>query len=266
MGVIGSHTGITRKQLVTALVIGDGNMKFHTTKDGIIRANSISTYASVVHREYYNWKKSLLIECFPDLKFTETIVKNSQRVKTHNDVLCVNIYNTNELSKLAKFIYTGEKRNLYNILQRINHPLLLALWFMDDGYNGSSKKKHVDKIREYLSRPEVNLATYRYTISENEYAVKWFRENWGLSPKIQPRKIDGEVVDVRLRFPSKEAEKLWSIIKPYVLQFPSMIYRFRFLVHFYSEDGKNDDFNLSTLKKYGIECFGSHHNQYEIKI
>lgn len=257
MNVVGSKTGITRKQLISSLTIGDGNFNFHTTKTGILRTTGVSTYASVKYKDYYEWKKSLLQECFPRLSVRETVIRNSVKVPGYSDVLCASIYNTDALSRLTPFLYSGNKRKLSHFLNRINHPLLLSIWFMDDGCCSSSRKKHIDKVRMYISKPQFTLSTHRYTRSENEQAIKWFREKWGITAVLQPRCIDGKVKDYSLRFPSSEGKKIWQIIRPYVLKFNSMIYRFRFYVHFYEENGTNDDLSLSTLCKYGIKCFRS---------
>lgn len=96
-------------------------------------------------------------------------------------------------------------------------PQGLAIWYMDDG--SISKQFSVNKSgRRRISRREVCLATCGFSYSDHKLLVEFIKERFGLEAKI---KRDGRYF--RLRFGAVEANKLFDIIRPYVI--PSLAYK-----------------------------------------
>ena len=110
--------------------------------------------------------------------------------------------------------------------------MCLAIWFMDDGSCIGNKSKDREGNR-YFKSYGLTLCTNQFNYSEHEYMVSWFKKEFGVSPKIY-RQIYKEnhhkniKEEYRLRFNSKDAKIIWKLIEPYVIQFESMRYKFRF--------------------------------------
>lgn len=149
----------------------------------------------------------------------------------------------------------------------MNHPLCVAIWFMDDGNCQSGISKHRDGTK-YLSRPYFRLATHEFDYSQHEQAVKWFKENFGIIPtiskQIERRWKKEPYVQYYLSFPTKDSTQIWDIIKPYVHQVPSMMWKFRFAVHFFDYGGSNKDIELSTVPRFYKEQCGATYKVPEV--
>ena len=78
------------------------------------------------------------------------------------------------------------------------------------------------------------LGTNQFNYSEHEEMVSWFKREFDIEPKIYQQVYSNKEhcacgrVEYRLYFNSKQARKIWSLIEPYVIQFESMRYKFRF--------------------------------------
>jgi hypothetical protein len=95
-----------------------------------------------------------------------------------------------------------------NVLRRLS-PLSLALWYQDDGsiYNTGNRFKGI------------RLATYDFSISENELIQNYFQECWGIKSELDIRN-DGYPY---IRLNKDASEKFLEIIDSFV--HPSMRYK-----------------------------------------
>lgn len=251
---------LPKRNVITALLLGDGGFSI-TNRSTKPSATMIYTCASVKFKDYFEWKKNLFIEAVGK-EGSLYVVENSKRESTKNssDILVYQYFDTKFIKPYAKFLLKGLQRNLPKFLLRMNHPLCLAIWFMDDGNCQSSISKHKDGTK-YLVKPYFRLATHEFDYSQHEQAVKWFKETWGIEPticsQVEKRWKDKPYTQYYLTFKRKDSESIWNIIKPYVHQIPSMMWKFRFAVHFYDYGGSNKDLELSTVPRFYKEKCGA---------
>lgn len=193
-------TKITKKSRNIALALAFGDGCIHTR-------GYLSMRHGLKQKEYLEYKKQLL---------------NSVGIKTTDCYYVTNGgYGSWELRTYTHDFFKAFRKLLYkpskNIAQRkvLNKltPLGIAIWYMDDG--GLSKKKKNGKI----SGNELMLNTGLQK-EENQIIIDYFKEVWDIS--FNQYKNHGVY---RLACGTKEARKFIKIVKPYVEQVPSMLYK-----------------------------------------
>ena len=98
----------------------------------------------------------------------------------------------------------GIKTITQQFLDKINSPIALAFWFMDDGCN--------DGI----------LATNGFTLNEVELLQKWLDKKWNIQSSIQKNRLN------HVLYIKQESRKHFEeLIFPYII--PSMYYKLKFL-------------------------------------
>lgn len=241
---------ITNKALMTSLIVGDGGIGFKENNE----PNNIYISCSDLNADYYEWKKKLFISCLKENlrpKVKEYVKKPHK--KHHRSVYSLKIHNKKLASVYANFLYSNGRRNLYKFLLRMYHPISLAIWMMDDGNCSGTISKHKDGTR-YITKLNLRLSLERYNRQDVERCVKWFKEKYGVNPSLyraSKLKNDGSEA-YNLYFNKEDSVVIWKVIEPYVIKIPTMVYKFRYMVHIYTEKGSKYDVNLSTLKKYGV--------------
>jgi len=111
-----------------------------------------------------------------------------------------------EITEFQKIFYqTGVKIVPQNICELLNHPIGLAVWFMDDGGLSSSKSS-------------VTISTHCYTEAENNLLIDCLCTNFELRVNLN---WDGK--GFRLYIPVKEIPRFKEIVSPYIL--PMMEYK-----------------------------------------
>ena len=106
-----------------------------------------------------------------------------------------------------------------------------GLWMMEQQKNIKAKKKSIDGEQLYI-RPAFHLCTHCFTEEENKQMADWFKRRYLVEPKI----AHDNRRDTRysfLRFSAIDTEKIYKIIRPYVLQIESMKEKFKFIEDFY---------------------------------
>ncbi len=103
------------------------------------------------------------------------------------------------------FYKNGKKIIPSNINQLLDDELILAVWFMDDGYNRKDCRG-------------LHLNTQSYSIGEQEILQECLRENFNLQVNIH--KQSGKY---KLYIPSRESKKFCNLIAQYVIS--SMRYK-----------------------------------------
>lgn len=250
---------LPKRNVITALLLGDGGIAISNRNRPNPSPGMFYTCASVKFKDYYEWKKGIFREAV-GYDGKEYKVENSSResTKKSSDLLCYQYFSVDLVRPYANFLLSNYKKQLPKFLLRMHHPLCLAIWFMDDGNCQSSISKHRSG-EKYLSRPYFRLATNQFDYSQHEYAVKWFADKWGVRPsicrQIEKRFRDEPYYSYTLRFSANDTEKIWGIIRPYISQVDSMMWKFRFSVHFYDYKGSNKDLELSTVPRiYKEKC------------
>lgn len=108
-------------------------------------------------------------------------------------------------TELYNLLYTNEVKTITNnFLDKINHPIALAYWFMDDGSNYGT------------------IATNSFSEQEVDLLIKWMDEKWKIKCTKQKNRVNHVIYisnSSRLDFE--------ELIFPYVI--PSMYYKLKFL-------------------------------------
>lgn len=139
--------------------------------------------------------------------------------------------------------YPNGKKSLPSILADVTDPIYtLSIWLGDDGSvhwdtRGSRKNKN----------PRIIICACDQNQEQHEYIVNWFKNTFGFEPKIikqnnSKRKKSWNLI----RFSTKESLMIWSLIKPFLKDIPSMDYKFRILESELQKNLQNVEYNLST--------------------
>ena len=197
------------------------------------------------------------------VKNTKTPIKKGLKLNDSdilNDILISYYSNKKDITPYYKFLYRNNngknERVCSKFLQRLNHPMCLAIWFMDDG-SCCGNKSYNSKGEKYFTSYSFYLATNQFNYSDHELMVKWFKQEFDIDCKIykqiysNPNHCGYGRIEYRLRFNASNSKKIWQLINPYVIQFDSMKYKFRFA---YLRDNLNIkripiDFELSDYIK-----------------
>ena len=189
-----------KKSLIIGMLLGDAWVTFNR------KTAILSYYHSPKQEEYIKFKKGLLetigYEC--KLTYSPKTKNNYPKYK-----LWTKAYRSLNLYRLMySFRNTPGKRKKRIVKSMLNRldEFGLALWFMDDGYNNPT--------RNYM-----HLATYCFSLEENELIKDFFKSRWDIDTKIYRRKNQYFLVWY------KDAPKLKEILKPYISLVPSMLYK-----------------------------------------
>lgn len=133
--------------------------------------------------------------------------------------------------KLLRRIYYKPKKIIANrrMLNRLNAKGI-AIWYMDDGCINISKRKD-GTVKGFALR----IATCLHK-EENQIIIDYFREVWNIN-FYQFSEGRGTF---SIGCGANEARKLINIVKPYILEIPSMWYKIR-------NDKTKEEFNTSLV-------------------
>jgi hypothetical protein len=125
------------------------------------------------------------------------------------------LHSIEHFSKFKSIVYPNSKRELSSQAVEKLTPAGLAVWFMDDGYLHYSASNCTRYLR---------ICTDSFSIENVEKAIEIIKDKWGLESKIYWHK-SGKDSDKkpRISFNAKNAQKLVSLIFPYML--PEFYYK-----------------------------------------
>ena len=186
-----------QEKLIYSMLLGDGWL---CKKDLRIQHSSAQL-------DYLKWKRNILK--------TNNIDSCEIKYKDNNGFPAYYFY-TKSYSFIKDFqekYYVPTKtscilNNLYYLT-----PLSIAIWYMDDG--GLSQKRRDGKI--IANELMLNTGLQK---EENQIIIDYFNKIWNIS--FSQVKNNG---CYRLRCGTKEARKFADIVKPYVKQVDSLIYK-----------------------------------------
>ncbi len=217
----------SEKDLIYSIALGDGCM--YSPKD------RSRYYISVGHgpkqKDYCEWKMNLLNNSGI---FPKKIRLRKQEFMNTNGKICTQ-YRFMKGSKLLKDIWEDyhSKDRIDRILNNVYSDRALAIWFMDDGATEKHRsKKKEDENREIYIRPAFHLCTHCFTEEENIKISDWFYKKYFIRPKIG-HDNRANIQYTYLRFSAIDTEKIYRIIRPYVLQIESMKEKFKFIEEYY---------------------------------
>lgn len=215
---------ITKKSrnLVIAMLLGDGTISSNM---------SFKIAHAIEQEEYLKWKIKQL---------NEMGIRNNG-LKYYNSSCGYNVGKTvvyTQLNVLPIFrvlrtvMYQPKKKiNSRRLLNRLDEKGL-AIWYMDDG--------HIN----LTFNPSGNLKSFFVKIAtcqskeDNQIIIDYFNERWNVS-FYQFSEGRGTY---SIACGTKNAKKFLEIVKPYVLEIPSMWYKLR-------NKMTKDEFNLSLVGK-----------------
>ena len=196
-----------QKSLLIALLIGDGT----------ISSNYVFKLShSTLQREYLEWKVGLLNKYgIKNNGVKEYISKCGYN--TGKSVLYSQMSLIPTIKALRRSVYTPKKTITRKLLEWLN-PLGLAIWYMDDGCINVNTSKQRSSIQH-----TIKIAT---CVDDNtiKTIINYFDEVWGIH--FRPFK-EGKNTYSIASSSELDCEKFIKIVKPYIEQVPSFLYKIR---------------------------------------
>ena len=151
-----------------------------------------------------------------------------------SDVIYVRVKTNLTIKALRRSIYKPKKTFTRNLLNWLN-LLGIAIWYMDDGYiniNSSKQRssvQHTCKIATCVDEETINMM------------ILYFKEVWDI--KFRSFK-EGKNSYSLATSSEEDCEKFVKLIKPYIEQVPSLLYKIRddFTKEEFIAYQKSDDF------------------------
>lgn len=196
-----------QKSLLIALLIGDGT----------ISSNYVFKLShSTLQREYLEWKVGLLNKYgIKNNGVKEYISKCGYN--TGKSVLYSQMSLIPTIKALRRSVYTPKKTITRKLLEWLN-PLGLAIWYMDDGCINVNTSKQRSSIQH-----TIKIATC-VDDSTIKTIINYFDEVWGIH--FRPFKEGGNTYSIASSS-ELDCEKFIKIVKPYIEQVPSFLYKIR---------------------------------------
>lgn len=196
-----------QKSLLIALLIGDG-----TISNNYVFKLSHST----LQREYLEWKVGLLNKYgIKNNGVKEYISKCGYN--TGKSVLYSQMSLIPTIKALRRSVYTPKKTITRKLLEWLN-PLGLAIWYMDDGCINVNTSKQRSSIQH-----TIKIATC-VDDSTIKTIINYFDEVWGIH--FRPFKEGRNTYSIASSS-ELDCEKFIKIVKPYIEQVPSFLYKIR---------------------------------------
>ena len=188
--------------------------------DGSISSNNVYKIAHCeAQKDYLEWK----IKQFNNFGIRNTGIKSYIKTQGYNPgmpVYYMKLYTTPFTKVLRRVMYKPKKIiGNRKILNRLN-ALGVAIWYMDDGHINIRKSKE-GKIHGFYIKIATCLPKQQVQV-----IIDYFKEAWDIKFYMfhEGRKEDS----FSLCCGTKEGLKFIDIVKPYVLQVPSMIHKITF--------------------------------------
>ena len=185
---VGSLTQLQKSALIGTL-LGDGYIRqIKGRKDAFLEVNH-----SITQREYVEWKYRTL----------KNFTRSGPKSRKGNGARIAYRFFTKqhpEFTKMMDLFYRNKKKCIPDL---ILDPVMLAVWFMDDGSR--------------CSKDNVYLNTQQFSKGDQLKLLR-FLENIGLSGTLNKDKNY-----YRIRFRSSSISKLFRMIERYII--PSMKYK-----------------------------------------
>ena len=220
-----SHLPNKVHQIMLGSLLGD----MHCKKE-FLNSNIEETH-SIKQKDYLAWKYSNLKDQL-DIKLyflNNPLCKTKDKIYIRQTEIRLRSRVSKKLNIYRDLFYNNGKKVLtQDILNQLD-TLGLASWYCDDG--------HYDPRNNI-----VEVHTEGFSVNENQLLKKWFSERWNINVNF---KKDNSKNKVLLRFPVKETEKFFNLIKKHIFDMPqSMWYK---LGHVWS--GNSEIINKAKLNK-----------------
>ena len=196
-----------QKSLLIGLLIGDGT----------ICSNYVFKLSHAKEQlEYLKWKIKLLNDC--NIK-TNGIKKYISKCgfNTGKEVIYSQLAIIPTIKALRRSVYIPNKTITKKLLNWLTEREI-AIWYMDDGYININQSKQRNSIQHTI---KISTCTDKSTV---EIITKYFKEKWNIdfsSWEERPGKYSIKTIS------EDNVSKFVKIIKPYILQVPSLLYKIR---------------------------------------
>ncbi len=191
-----------QRLIIWGCILGDGYLQKVGRRSARLRLEH-----SVKQREYIYWKYRELKNMFSDEP--QLIIRYDHKWKRTYQYYKLQSHSSPLLGKWRKWFYTddGRKKIPENISTIIKHPLVLSVWYMDDGYYYPR-----DNII-YLFLPD-------YEDEDLKRLLLAFEEIWNLSWEVKRRPNSK---GVELILPREQLYRFVEIVEPHII--PEMRYK-----------------------------------------
>lgn len=196
-----------QKQLLVALLIGDGT---------ISNNNVFKLSHAPEQLEFLQWK----------IKQLNLVGLATNGVKTYTSscgynkglgVIYTQIPINPTIKALRRTVYKPKKSFTQSLLDWLT-PLGLAIWYMDDGLINVNTSKLRTSIQHTV---KISTCADKETV---DMMIRYFKETWQV--KFRPFKERGKYYSLASST-EEDCMKFIGIIRPYILQVPSMLYKIR---------------------------------------
>lgn len=196
------------KKVLLGTVLGDASLSVHSTLVNTPTKSMLTLIQGEDQFEYLLWKMHLLYPLVGNFHIKKFIHKVTGKMIIHAVTtyqrylwhIWNDYYEFSEVETFKGFRYN--KIVSMNVLRRLS-PISFAMWYQDDGSLYASEGRFKG----------IRLATYGFTIEENESIQKHLREAWGIDSVIDIRSSEGYPY-IRLR--KQDGEKFLEMISPFV--------------------------------------------------
>jgi hypothetical protein len=199
------------KQVIVGSLLGDGTI----SKGGDFREKH-----SLKQEEYLKWKAEKIGHIVNDVsrydnfdeRYDKMISGYLIRTKTHSFLIDLEKLFYKKIDDVKRIKIIPE-----NISEYLN-PLVLAIWFMDDGTTGWNYRHGVKQSEN--AYPYCALCTDGFSNSDIENLIIAIKHVFGLNAEyhMHCNHNENQDVKVRIRFDVQETKKLFEIIKPHIHQ------------------------------------------------
>jgi len=218
-----------KREIIFASILGDGYISNEKNQHRLCIGHGKDQL------DYLNWKISL-INSTGKLKECNSINRSIVEFNGKKFVQYRAYWFGKKVLRLYyKRFYNRGHKTVAKVLKYLNSPLVLAMWFMDDGSVFKRKRRHKDGT-EYFLRPSLKLCTHSYSKSDNEAILGWLEQTYGIKGYItieRKRNCIASPEYYTLNFNAGESLKIWNLIKTYVVQIRSMQKKFSYMIEYY---------------------------------
>lgn len=193
-----------QKSLLIALLLGDGT----------ISSNYVFKLShSEEQREFFTWKHDLAVKLGFKLNGIKEYICTCGYNKGRK-VLYTQFSINPTIKALRRVVYTSKK----TITRKLLNLLGIAIWYMDDGCINVNTSKQRSSIQH-----SIRIATCVNQDTAEEI-IKYFLEVWNIKFRIFH---EGESTYSVVTSSEEGCRSFISIVKPYILQVPSLKYKIR---------------------------------------
>ena len=201
--IIENNVKLTRNQksIIIGTILGDGFLQKTGVKNARLRLEHSQT-----QRDYLLWKMEHLGRLFQG-KLSE-LSRRHPKTKRLYHYSRVQSNSMPELGKIHRIFYQNGKKRIPDMLPELFNSLVMAVWYMDDGYYYKKDKNSF-------------LYLGKVSIDEAKIAQRAIKKAFNIQTKIYDKKDKGLVI----YFPVSETKKLHKIIKEHII--PLFSYKIR---------------------------------------